>query len=67
MSSVKFTPSPEQQMVIDHRGGHLQVIACVREGKMEGISRRMASLITGGAEPCQIAAFTFMEQAAIND
>ena len=34
---------------------------------MEGISRRMASLITGGAEPCQIAAFTFMEQAAIND
>ncbi|MGO9113411.1 MAG: 5-methylcytosine restriction system specificity protein McrC [Thermoguttaceae bacterium] len=46
MSSVKFTPSPEQQAVIDHRGGHLQVIACAGAGKTEAISRRVASLFT---------------------
>lgn len=26
MLEAMFTPSPEQQAVIDHRGGHLQVI-----------------------------------------
>ena len=67
MSSVEFAPSPEQQKVIDHRGGHLQVIACTGAGKTEAISRRVASLIDEGVEPCQIIAFTFMEQAAIND
>ena len=64
MSSVKFAPSPEQQMVIDHRGGHLQVVACAGAGKTEAISRRVASLIAEGIEPCQIVAFTFTERAA---
>jgi DNA helicase-2/ATP-dependent DNA helicase PcrA len=52
MSPTTFTPSPEQQKVIDHRGGHLQVIACVGAGKTEAISRRVASLIVEGVGPC---------------
>lgn len=59
-----FVPSPEQQKVIDHRGSHLQVIACAGAGKTEAISRRVASLIEEGVEPCQIVAFTFTERAA---
>ena len=64
MPATTFTPSPEQQAVIDHRGGHLQVIACAGAGKTEAISRRVASLIDEGVEPCQIIAFTFTERAA---
>ena len=48
MPTTTFTPSPEQQKVIDHRGGHLQVIACAGAGKTEAISRRVASLIEEG-------------------
>lgn len=59
-----FTPSPEQQQVIDYRGGHLQVVACAGAGKTEAISRRVSSLIEEGVEPCQIIAFTFTERAA---
>jgi hypothetical protein len=33
MPPTTFTPSPEQQKVIDHRGGHLQVVACAEAGK----------------------------------
>jgi hypothetical protein len=29
--------SPQQQQVVDHRGGHLQVIACAGSGKTEPI------------------------------
>ena len=46
MPSTKFSPSAEQQKVIDHRGGHLQVIACAGACKTEAISRRVASLVT---------------------
>lgn len=59
-----FKPSPEQEKVIAHRGGHLQVIACAGAGKTEAISRRVAALITEGVEPTQIVAFTFTERAA---
>lgn len=59
-----FSPSPEQQRVIDHRDGHLQVIACAGAGKTEAISRRVASLIQEGVEPSQIVAFTFTDRAA---
>jgi DNA helicase-2/ATP-dependent DNA helicase PcrA len=59
-----FVPSPEQQNVIDHRGGHLQVVACAGAGKTEAISRRVSSLIEEGVEPGQIVAFTFTERAA---
>jgi len=64
MSSPKITPTAEQKKVIDHRGGHLQVIACAGAGKTEAISRRVTSLIEEGVEPGQIVAFTFTERAA---
>lgn len=62
--SPPFKPSPEQELVINHRGGHLQVIACAGAGKTEAISRRVASLVEEGVEPGQIIAFTFTERAA---
>jgi DNA helicase-2/ATP-dependent DNA helicase PcrA len=64
MTIPAFVPSPEQQEVIAHRGGHLQVIACAGAGKTEAISRRVASLIEEGVEPAQIVAFTFTDRAA---
>ena len=39
MSAAALLPSPEQQQVISHRAGHLQVIACAGAGKTEAISR----------------------------
>lgn len=59
-----FKLSPEQERVVNHRGGHLQVIACAGAGKTEAISRRVSSLILEGVEPNQIVAFTFTERAA---
>src|SRR3954467_2298455 len=59
-----FVLSPEQQKVIAHRGGHLQVIACAGAGKTEAISRRVSTLIEEGVEPCEVVAFTFTERAA---
>lgn len=59
-----FKLSPEQERVVNHRGGHLQVIACAGAGKTEAISRRVSSLILEGVEPHQIVAFTFTERAA---
>jgi len=56
--------STEQQRSVDFRGGHLQVIACARSGKIESISRRVAALIGEGAAPESIIAFTFTEKAA---
>ncbi len=50
--------------MIDHRGGHLQVIACADAGKTEAASCRVCALIEEGVEPAQIIAFTFTEQAA---
>jgi DNA helicase-2/ATP-dependent DNA helicase PcrA len=64
MPPPTFALTPEQQKVIDHRDGHLQVIACAGAGKTEAISRRVSSLIEGGVEPAQIVAFTFTERAA---
>jgi DNA helicase-2/ATP-dependent DNA helicase PcrA len=60
----KFTPTLEQQRVIDHRDGHLQVVACAGAGKTEAISRRVATLIDEGVDASQIVAFTFTMQAA---
>src|SRR5262245_9661327 len=53
-----FQPSPEQQLTISQRGGHLQVIACAGSGKTEAIARRVSSLIEEGTEPGQIVAVT---------
>jgi hypothetical protein len=32
MTTPAFAPSPEEQNVIAHRGGHLQVVACAGAG-----------------------------------
>jgi len=56
--------SPQQAAIVDHRGGHLQVIACAGSGKTESVSRRVAGLIADGARPDSIVAFTFTERAA---
>ena len=64
MAKAAITPTTEQLKVINHRGGHLQVIACAGAGKTEAISRRVTSLIEEGVEPGQIIAFTFTERAA---
>src|SRR4051812_49635290 len=64
MATPGFVATPEQQQVIAHRGGHLQVIACAGAGKTEAISRRVCSLIEEGVEPGHIVAFTFTERAA---
>jgi hypothetical protein len=39
MPASSFTPFPEQQQVIDHRGGHLQVITCAGAGKTPRLLR----------------------------
>jgi DNA helicase II / ATP-dependent DNA helicase PcrA len=64
MAVHQFVPSPEQQRVIEHRNGHLQVIACAGSGKTEAISRRVAQLVVDGTPPEAIIAFTFTERAA---
>jgi DNA helicase-2/ATP-dependent DNA helicase PcrA len=56
--------SAAQQLVVDHRGSHLQVIACAGSGKTESISRRVAALVAEGNPPESIVAFTFTERAA---
>lgn len=56
--------SPQQRVVVNHRGGHLQVVACAGSGKTESISRRMAALVAEGVAPESIVAFTFTEKAA---
>jgi DNA helicase-2/ATP-dependent DNA helicase PcrA len=60
----QLTLSPEQQKVVSYRGGHLQVIACAGSGKTEAMAHRVATLISEGAAPSQIVAFTFTERAA---
>jgi len=62
--ATAFTPTPEQEKVIAHRGGHFQVIACAGAGKTEAVSRRVSTLIEESVDPAQIIAFTFTERAA---
>lgn len=60
----RFRLSPEQQAVVSHRDGHLQVVACAGSGKTEAVAWRVAKLIDEGVEPAAIVAFTFTERAA---
>ena len=64
MATPTFQLSESQQRVVDHRGSHLQVIACAGSGKTESVSRRVAALISEGVDPASIVAFTFTEKAA---
>jgi DNA helicase-2/ATP-dependent DNA helicase PcrA len=49
---------------VNHRGGHIQIIASAGSGKTETVSQRIATLVAEGVEPSEIVAFTFTEKAA---
>lgn len=59
---MPFTSS--QRQAIDHRGGHLQIIACAGSGKTQVLVERILGLLREGAPPSSIVAFTFTEKAA---
>ena len=54
----------DAKKAVDHRVGHLQIIASAGSGKTETVAQRVASLVTEGVEPSSIVAFTFTERAA---
>ena len=49
---------------VEHRGGHLQIIAAAGSGKTEVVSQRVVSLLADGVPARGIVAFTFTERAA---
>jgi DNA helicase-2/ATP-dependent DNA helicase PcrA len=63
---VDFTP--DQLKAIQHRSGHLQLLACAGSGKTEVVAQRIAHLLTPGnghpLRPAEIIAFTFTDRAA---
>lgn len=59
---MPFTPA--QQQAINHRDGHLQIIACAGSGKTQVLVERILRLLREGAPPGSIVAFTFTEKAA---
>jgi DNA helicase-2/ATP-dependent DNA helicase PcrA len=54
----------QARAAVDHRGGHLQIIASAGSGKTEVVSQRVAALCSEGVAPEAIVAFTFTERAA---
>jgi DNA helicase-2/ATP-dependent DNA helicase PcrA len=59
-----FPWNPEQEEIIEHREGPLQVIACAGSGKTSTVSARIAELVHDGVDRDSILAFTFTENAA---
>ena len=49
---------------VNHRGGHIQIIASAGSGKTETVAQRIAQLVAEGIAPSEIIAFTFTEKAA---
>ena len=56
--------SLNQQQVINHWEGNLQIIACAGSGKTDVITRRIAKLVVSGVSTRAIIAFTFTENTA---
>lgn len=60
-------PAPELRgqalKAVKHRGSHMQIIACAGSGKTEVVAQRVADLLSEGARPESIVAFTFTERA----
>ena len=54
----------DARRAVEHRGSHMQIIACAGSGKTEVVAQRVADLIADGADPAGIIAFTFTERAA---
>lgn len=62
--SGKVVLSGQAAAARDHRGSHMQIIACAGAGKTETVSQRVAGLIAEDIDPRSIVAFTFTERAA---
>jgi DNA helicase II / ATP-dependent DNA helicase PcrA len=54
----------DARRAVEHRGSHMQIIACAGSGKTEVVAQRVADLIASGTDPAGIIAFTFTERAA---
>ena len=66
MQNSEIVLEPEQEQAIQHKKGHLRIIACPGSGKTETVSRRIVELIKDGVNPSTIVAFTFTRKAAEN-
>lgn len=62
--SQELSFTGDQLKAINHKRGHLRIIACPGSGKTEVVSNRTARLIEAGVNPKTIVAFTFTEKAA---
>src|SRR4051794_40557383 len=49
---------------VEHRDGHLQIIASAGAGKTEVVAQRVVALLAEDVDPSSIVAFTFTERAA---
>ena len=49
---------------VEHRAGHLQIVASAGAGKTEVVAQRVAALLAEGVDPSAIVAFTFTDKAA---
>lgn len=56
--------SESQKRAVAHDAGCLRIVACPGSGKTETVSRRVAELVSKGADPSKIVAFTFTRKAA---
>ena len=61
---MAFSPTPEQQAVIDHRQGTVVVLASVGSGKTTTLARRIAAQLQDGTPPERVLALTFTSRAA---
>ena len=66
MQNSEIVLEPEQEQAIQHKKGHLRIVACPGSGKTETVSRRIVELIKDGVNPSTIVAFTFTRKAAEN-
>ncbi len=65
---AKMTPTPEQQSVIDHRGGALLVSAAAGSGKTKVLVDRLLRQVCDPVRPCNVDDFliiTFTQAAAM--
>lgn len=54
----------QARKAVEHRGSHLQIIACAGSGKTEVVAQRVANLLSDGIDPTSVVAFTFTDKAA---